>query len=414
MDPALRSAFNRAYTPELFERYRERLETSLGVTVPFRLAETPLFLPRDLRDDLAASARQVVALLSDPGLMASLGGAVPPAFDVPGRDALPDFVQVDFAITRGPDGALRGRVVELQGFPSLYAFTAHQAGVFAETMLRAMPGLEGAWTPYFGGLRHEAYLEKLRRAVVGDCDPAEVIMLDLDPKSQKTYCDFVATKRYLGVDPVCPSELVREGRTLYRVLGGRRVPVRRIYNRVVFDELARKGIALPFDWRDELDVRWAPHPNWYWVWSKYTLPFLDHPAVPRTRFLSDVTEPPADLGRYVLKPLFSFAGAGVKVDVTRADLEAVPAAARGGYILQEKVAYEPALVAPDGAGVKAEVRMMFLRAGEGAPLELVLNLVRLSRGAMLGVDQNRGHDWVGSSVGLWREGDGEGPSPERA
>ncbi|HEU4406304.1 MAG TPA: hypothetical protein VFS43_13650 [Polyangiaceae bacterium] len=411
MDAELRSAFNRAYTPAYFARYRERLETPLGVSVSFRLAETPLFLPRGLRDDLATSARQVVDLISDPGLIRTLERAVPPEFDVPGRDELPDCVQVDFAVTRDASGALRGRLVELQGFPSLYAFTAHQAAVFAE-VTREMPGLDRPFTPFFGGIGHEAYVEKFRRVVVGDCDPSEVVMLDLDPPSQKTYCDFVATRRYLGVDPVCPSELEREGRTLYRTRNGRRVPVRRIYNRVVFDELARKRVRFPFDWRDELDVRWVPHPNWYWVWSKYTLPFIDHPAVPRARFLRDVAEPPEDLGRYVLKPLFSFAGAGVKVDVTRDDLDAVPEALRGGYLLQEKVTYAPALVAPDGLGVKAEVRMMFLRSGPGGALELVLNLARLSRGAMLGVDQNRGHDWVGGSVGIWPAG--EDGAAERA
>ena len=412
MDPAFRSAFNRAFTPEWFARYHDRLQTPLGVTVPFRLAETPLFLPRGLRDDLATSARAVVAQISDPAVVRSLERAVPPAFDVPGRDRLPDCVQVDFAVTRDAAGELRGKLVELQGFPSLYAFTAHQAVVFAE-MMQSMPGLEGPWTPFFGGLTHEEYVEKFRRTVVGECDPSEVVMLDLDPRSQKTYCDFVATKRYLGIDAACPSELLRDGRTLYRMANGRRLPVRRIFNRVVFDELARKRIGLPFDWRDDLDVRWVPHPNWYWVWSKYTLPFIDHPSVPRARFLSDVAEPPADLERYVLKPLFSFAGAGVKVDVTRADLDAVPEAERAGYLLQEKMTYAPALEAPGGINVKAEVCMMFLRSGENGSLELVLNLVRLSRGAMLGVDQNRGHDWVGSSVGIWPAGEREGAAAER-
>jgi hypothetical protein len=406
MDSRFRSAFNRAYTPEFFARYRDRLEGPLGVTVPFRLAETPLFLPRGLRDDLAASSRQVVEIISNPALIRSLERAVPAEFDVPGRDDLPDCVQVDFAVTRDERGELVGRLVELQGFPSLYAFTPHQALAFADAM-GATPGLDHPWTLFFGGLNHDSYVELFRGVVVGDCDPSEVVMLDLDPPSQKTYCDFAATRHYIGVDAVCPSELTREGRTLYRLVNGRRVAVRRIYNRVVFDELARKQVRLPFDWRDELDVRWVPHPNWYWVWSKYTLPFIDHPAVPRTRFLSDVTEPPADLERYVLKPLFSFAGAGVKVDLTREDLAAVPEARRGDYILQEKVTYEPALVAPDGLGVKAEVRMMFLRPPGGGGLELALSLVRLSRGAMLGVDQNRGHEWVGSSVGMWPADEGE-------
>src|SRR5690606_27618491 len=111
--------------------------------------------------------------------------------------------------------------------------------------------------------------------------------------------------------------------------------------------------------------------------------------VPRARYLSELDAAPEDLSGFVLKPLFSFAGSGVKVDVTAADIAAVPLAERDRWILQEKIAYEPALVMPDGNGVKAEVRMMFLRAPDEPEPTLALNLVRLSRGKMLGVDQNR-------------------------
>lgn len=402
MEPSLRRAYNRAFGPDTYRNYLQRLESRLG-PIPFRVAETPLFLPKALREDLERSAREIVAQISRPALIEQMKQAIPAELSVPGMDPLPNCTQVDFAIVRGPDGELTGRVVELQAFPSLYALMVVQSDVMQEILRGLSPELDRNFSIYFSGHNRETFLDKLRRTVVAGEDPEHVVLLDLDPRSQKTYPDFVATKQLLGVDSVCPTSLIKEGRTLYRRIGDRRVPVRRIYNRVVFDELIHKQTNLPFKYTDDLDVTWCSHPNWYWVWSKYTLPFVDHPAVPRARTLASYEALPEDLSRYVLKPLFSFAGAGVNINVTPADIAAISDKDREGWILQEKIAYEPALPMPTGEGVKAEVRMMFLRApGESAP-ELVLNLVRLSRGAMLGVDQNKDLTWVGGSVGLWSE-----------
>jgi hypothetical protein len=247
----------------------------------------------------------------------------------------------------------------------------------------------------------EAFLRLAQRTIAGDHDPREVILMDIDPPTQKTWPDFAATRLLFGVDPVCPTSLVKRGKKLFRADG---TPVRRIYNRVVFDELERKRLDLPFDYRDELDVEWTPHPNWYWVWSKHSLPYLDHWSVPRATFVSALDRIPPDLTeRYVLKPLFSFAGGGVNVDPVPADIERIPAADRHAWCIQEKISYEPALEAADGGGVKVEVRMMFLRPDEDALPTLAQNLVRLSRGKMLGVDFNKDFTWVGSSIGLWRE-----------
>ena len=400
MDPLFRRAYNAAFSPELYQTYLGTLERKLGCSIPFRVAETPLFIPPDLRDGLAKAANEIVAQISAPALIEKMKRAIPPHLDVPGMDALPNCLQVDFAITRGADGKLEGKVVELQAFPSLYALMVIQSEVLAEC-IRPIPGLDQPWSLYFGGLDRAAFVARLGRAVIAGEDPESVVLLDLDPPAQKTYPDFVATKQLLDVDAVCPTTLVREGRRLFRQKDGRVVPVKRIYNRIVFDELQVKKVALPFSYTDDLDVSWCSHPNWYWTWSKYTLPYIDHPAVPRARYVSDIDTLPADMERFVLKPLFSFAGSGVKVDPTAADVDAIPAAERGQWILQEKIVYEPALPMPDGSGVKAEVRMMFLRAPDEPRPQLVLNLVRLSRGKMLGVDQNKDLTWVGGSVGIW-------------
>ncbi|WP_437312486.1 hypothetical protein [Sorangium sp. So ce385] len=400
MEPTFRRAFNAAFGPSTYAEILGRLERRLGCAIPFRVAETPLFLPSGLRERLERSATEIVQQISSPALIAQMKRAIPAHLDAPGMDALPNCAQVDFAIVRGPDGELDAKVVELQAFPSLYALMLVQTEIVGE-VLAGMPGLDRRWTCCFGGRSRDDVVAHLRRAILAGEPEESVVLLDLSPEKQKTYPDFVATKLLVGVDAVCPTALVREKDRLFRRVGGRLVPVRRLYNRVVFDELEAKRVELPFRYDEPLDVTWCSHPNWYWTWSKYTLPYLDHPAVPRARLLSALDEVPPDLERYVLKPLFSFAGSGVKVDVAREDIAAIPQGERSRWLLQEKVAYEPALLMPDGGGVKAEVRMMFLRAPGEPELSLVLNLVRLSRGRMLGVDQNRDLTWVGGTVGIW-------------
>jgi hypothetical protein len=391
LDPKYRALFNAQITPERYEWYQRELSRRLGCTFEFRLAESPVFLPDDFKARVVAAAREIVAQLSDPARIAQMKRAIPARWETPGMDALPNLTQVDFAVVE-EDGALVPRLIELQGFPSLTALQVIQRDVWRDTM-RSMDGLDREWSCWFSGLDRAAFLDLARRTIVGDHDPREVILMDLDPPRQKTYPDFAATKLLLGVDAVDPRALTRRGNQLF--LGS--AQIKRIYNRVVFDELSKVGAELPFDYRQELDVEWCPHPNWYWTWSKYSLPFLDHPSVPKARFASDVRTLPDNC---VLKPLFSFAGGGVNVDPTQADLDAIPDADRHNWCVQEKIEYAPALRAADGGGVKIEIRMMFLRPDNQPKPLLAQNLVRLSRGKMLGVDFNKQFTWVGSSIAL--------------
>ncbi len=398
MDTAYRPAFNRAWTPELYQRYRARLEGQLG-PIPFALAETPFFVTPALRDSLTRSATEIIQQLAQPELLRELMKVIPPKYDTPGMDALPNCVQVDFAITPSASGGLEGKVVELQAFPSGYAMMVFFADAWGAEF-QAIPGLAGQWSCFV--LPRAEGLQVMRDTILGGESPEAVALVDFEPERQKTIPDFVATERLFGVEAVCATQLVKEGRRLFRRKNGRLVPVRRIYNRMVFDELESKGYRLPFDWNEPLDVTWCSHPNWYWPWSKYSLPFLNHPAVPKATLLSQVKALPEDLSGFVLKPLFSFAGSGVVIDVAPEDIARVPPEQRHLWVLQEKVTYAPAIHAPDGSPVKAEVRVMLLRPPDAPALVPVIHLVRLSRGKMLGVDQNKGLSWVGGSVALWR------------
>ena len=401
MDSRFRPLFNRVFSPELHEAYRRDLEARLGARIEFRLAETPVFLPGALRRRLETAAREILGQLRAPARLAAMKRAIPARWAAPRMDALPGFTQIDFAVVREAGGELAPRLIELQGFPSLTAFQVFQRDAWCEA-LAPIQGLDRRWSCWFSGLDRARFLDLARRTIVGTHDPREVVLLDLDPPSQKTFADFAATRILFGVDAVCPTALERRGRALHRRLDGGLVPVRRVYHRLVFDELIAKRVELPFDYREPLDVEWVPHPNWFWTWSKFSIPLLDHPAVPRARYLSEVDALPEDLSsRYVLKPLFSFAGGGVRMEPTAEDVARIPAAERGQWCLQEKIDYAPALEAADGGGVKVEVRMMFLKPDDEADPVLAQNLCRLSRGAMMGVDYNKDRTWVGSSVGLW-------------
>jgi hypothetical protein len=398
MDPLWRAPYNRAYSEAFFQKYMGLLTSQLG-EFPFRVAETPLILTHELRDWLAKAAVEIVGQLSEPKRLETLKKAIPKERDVPGMDPLPNCVQVDFALVQGPSGKIEGRVVELQAFPSLYALMSMMAEAWGKTM-NDVPELRADWTCFIGQDKPGA-LELMRRTIVGDADPETVALVDFEPENQKTSPDFRATQKLFGVDPVCVTKLVKRGHHLFRTKNGKEIPVNRIYNRMVFDELDVKGVKPPFDWRDDLGITWCSHPNWYWVWSKYALPFLDHPAIPRARFLSEFDTLPSDLSKYVLKPLFSFAGSGVVIDVTPEAIDNVPKDQRNGWVLQEKIEYAPAISMPDGNGVKVEVRMMLLRPPDAKTLTPILPLVRLSRGKMLGVDFNKNLTWVGGTVGIF-------------
>lgn len=409
MDAPLRTRFNQHFSEGLYARMSALMDERLATPrFEFRLAETPLFLPADLRARCAQVSDEILAIIRRPAIIEACQAAIPERYRAPRPDRLPHFVAIDLAIVRGAGGDLEPRLIELQGFSSLYGMQLVQGQIWSE-VAASIPGMPGRFTPLFSGLDEAGYLDLLRRTVIADAATEEVILLDLDPESQKTAPDFHATARLLGVRSVCVTELRREGRRLLAPPPGGRgapIPVRRILHRVVFDELERRQVSMCFDYRDDLDVVWVSHPNWYWVWSKYTLPLIEHPSAPRTFRLGSLERLPDDLSRYILKPIFSFAGRGVVVDLDRPTLEAIPPSERDGYLLQEKVEYAPALIAPDGSGVKAEVRMMYLRPEGDDRLRLAINLCRLSRGKMHGVDHNKGLKWVGSSVAIW-PADGE-------
>jgi len=391
---SLRSSYNASYTDEKYRAYHRRLEEEAGCDIPFRLAETPVFLPTDLRDEMVEASLEIWRQLTQPEALERSKAAVPEEFDVPGSDARPAFAVTDFAVVRGKGGGFEPKLIELQGLPSLYAFQVFQSRALAD-----MAAEEGKLDYFLSGLDFESYRDVVGAAILAGRPAENVVLLDIDPPRQKTYVDFAFTEKLWGVRAVCPTRVEKRGRELWYDRDGKPTRILRVYNRVIFDELAHKKLALPFDFRERLDVSWAGHPNWYFRWSKFCLPFLRHATVPEAHFLSDLAAVPSDLENWVLKPLFSFAGGGVHVDVTPADIATVPPEERPRTLLMRKVNYAPVIETTDGNASKVEVRILFIwKNGEPFP---VTTLARLSQGKMMGVSFNKDRTWVGSSGCLW-------------
>jgi hypothetical protein len=390
--PELRWRFNRHWTPELYAEFVRRLDETCQTHVGFRCSETPVFLPPDLLARMIRYGRELYAqLASNPEYRAASNAAIPAQFNVPNEAEHPLFVQADFGLVRERDGTLEPKLVEIQGFPSVYAFQAALADQYqAVYELNETVGAE--LTTFLGGLTFETFSDHLRRAICGIHAPEQVVLLEIEPYTQKTLADFLLTREMLGIQIACITEVKKRGRKLY--LGD--VEIKRIYNRVIVDELIRKNIQADFRFTDDLDIEWAGHPNWFFRLSKFSLPWFRHVSVPETWFLSDVKNLPDHLDHYVLKPLYSFAGLGVKIGPTREEIAAIPESRRGEFILQRKMDFVATVDTPSGL-TKVETRIMYIWDGELKPITTV---IRTGRGKMMGVDFNKDLDWVGASAGF--------------
>jgi hypothetical protein len=395
MIPELRRAFNEAFSERRYQRFLQRLDHRCRSSIPFRISETPLFIPKAIQRQCEEAAIALALQAHDPAYLRVSDETLRPEYTVANQTERSTFLTIDFAMAVDAGGTIVPRLIEMQGFPSLMGFQLAFCELAQEHY--ALPTELGYLN---GGHSRSEFLAILHEAIVADEDPENVVLLELDPWSQKTSADFAMIREMLGIVVADIRYVRRIGRRLHYEENGRWIPIHRIYNRAIVDEIERRQVSLPFEWSDDLDVTWAGHPNWYFRISKFALPFLNHPSVPETRFLSEVDEIPEDLDNYVLKPLYSFAGAGVSVGPTREEVLGVRPEQRERYVLQRRVRYADAIETPEGP-TKAEVRVMLVwRPGEDAPRP-VIGLVRMGRGRLMGVDQNTGLRWIGAGCNFF-------------
>ena len=392
MNPPVRTTYNQNFSDEKYADFLLSLNADMKRPIEFRIAETPVFLTDDFRDKLVHAGEEIIATILKPDFKKLTERAIPEKWRVAKENDHSHFIALDFGVCKDEAGNIVPKLIEMQGFPSLYGFQVHLAENYRHSF-----NIPGNQTIYFNGMDKSSYLDLLKQTIIGHYLPEEVVLMDTDAPNQKTAVDFYVTEKYLGTPVISLEDLIQEGDQLFYISGGEKKRIRRIYNRLIFDEIENDPAIFNrvVDIRQPLDVEWIAHPNWFYRISKFTMPFLSGEYIPKTRFLHEVKEIPKDLHNYVLKPLFSFAGQGVIIDVIEENITSIPDPQN--WILQEKVNYEPVLQSPD-MGVKVEIRLLYLWPDGAEKPTLAINLARLSKGKMIGVRYNKDFDWVGGTV----------------
>ena len=397
MIDSIREQFNKSFQEKLYHQFLEEINDAYPQALDFRIAETPVFISKGMGEKMIQTCEYIVDQILQKDYTSKTENSIPPEEWVPGEEGNCQFIAFDFGICTNGNGELEPALIELQGFPTILGFQA-----FYPSILERHFAVPAGFSQFFNGTTRSSYIQSLYQTIVGDHDPENVILLEIKPHQQKTRIDFYCTTDLLGIPVVCITEIETEGNKVFYIKEGKKIPVKRIYNRIIADELNQVKMTskISFDMTAEWDVEWVPHPNWFYRISKFTMPLLNHQYIPKTTLLSNFKTLPQDLDKFVLKPLFSFAGQGVIIDVTPEDLAAIKDPSN--WILQEKKMYADCIPTPEGFA-KTEIRIMYIwEPGHSRP-KPITNLARLSKGKMIGTRYNKDKTWVGGSVAYFEQ-----------
>lgn len=401
MIPSIRAAFNAQFTVDAYQQYLSFLNAPFKDSIPFRIAETPVFIDQAFKKQLLDAGEYICQYITDPNFSAKTIRSIPNGMNIPGEKAFPECMVIDFAIAEGIGGTIQPQLIELQGFPSLFAFELLQAQALA--LAYDMPK---GFSPFLNGYNETSYLKFLKTMVLGD-QGKHTILLEIKPFEQKTKLDLLLTEAWLNVPIVCLSEIYLKGKTLFYQKNDVECKIERIYNRVVYDELMQQApnFIAQFNLLEQAEaISWVNHPHHFFRISKYILPLLNHPAIPEAYLLSDWKKNQAilglDLSAYICKPLFSFGGRGVLLDPTYEILNAINDPE--SWVLQKKVLYAAAIQTPSGPS-KAEIRLFYFWDKQLNRYVATNNLTRISKGTMIGVSYNDTDTWIGGSISYFEQ-----------
>lgn len=393
MIPLYRKQFNKEFSPEKYQKVLSLLTDKAGIEPLFRVSESPIFLTKDFQQKLHNACESIITQIKEMS-DEELSKAVPAHCNVPNDTKQPHFFTIDFGICENEKGEIEPQLIELQAFPTLYAFQKE----FQNALCEVYPFLENLKSE----ISNEDYYKQLKNLLIGDENPENVILLEIYPEKQKTNIDFYLTEKILGIRPVCLTKVKKQGKKLFYEKDGKNIEIKRIYNRVIFDELDRiPDLKTEFNFREEIEAKWITHPNWFFKISKFLLPKIHHQFVPKSYFLNEFPNE-ENLADFVLKPLFSFAGSGVNLNPTQEVLESI--SDKENYIMQRKVTYAPLFEDINGEFSKAEIRLLYIWDENEARPKLMEHLVRMTKVAMVNVDFNKKDAiWIGGSTAFFEK-----------
>ena len=394
----IRQQFNDGFKQEYYENLQQHVIDTFGEPCGFRISETPVFIPKELKTKVFSACDAIIEQLWQLDLDKIRDKFIPKELQSPAALGKPHFLAIDFGLCDDGNGGVEPQLIELQAFPSLFFYQPFLAKAFRENY----PTVPQEGFHYlFSALSESEYKEELRKLILGDASAEAVILMEIYPERQKTRIDFEATRQALGIEVVCMTKIIKEGKKLFYEKEGKKIQIKRIYNRVIFDELKNiPDLKTQFELTDELDVTWVTHPDWFFMISKCILPLLEHKYIPKSYYLNDYPQD-LDLKHYVLKPLFSFAGKGINL---HPDLETINAIAdKHNYILQKKVDYLPVIETNTEKNSKVELRILYIWDQETKALKPVINLTRMSKGELINVSYLTEDTWIGSSISFFED-----------
>jgi len=394
MDKKIRAAFNKQFTEEKYKSYLNEFEIIGNHSLDFRIAETPIFIPKEFLEKMLDTCEYIIDFIKDTNFKSITDNSIPSKYKIPKEEHFPSMIVFDFAVCNNEQNVPEPQLIEMQGFPSLYGFQ-----VFNDEITRNYAQVPDNYKSYLNDYHKESYIALLKEIIVGDTNKENVILLDVFPEKQKTRIDFYCIEKLLGIKTFCVTEIKSNGTELFYLRDGEKIIIKKIFNRIVFEELEKYNLANIIDFNVEYDVEWINHPNWFNRISKYTMPFLDHPNIPVTYFLQDIKQP-IDLNEFVLKPLFSFAGMGVIINPSQEDIDLIDDP--GNWILQKKVEYAPIVETLEDPA-KAEIRIFYFWKKTWERPIAIHNLARLSKGKMIGTRYNEGKKWVGGTIAYFEQ-----------
>ncbi len=394
MDKKIRAAFNNQFTEEKYKSYLNEFEIIGNHSLDFRIAETPIFIPKEFREKMLDTCEYIIDFIKDTNFKSITDNSIPSKYKIPNEEDFPSVLVIDFAVCNNKQNVPEPQLIEMQGFPSLYGFQ-----VINDEITRNYAQVPDNYKSYLNGYQKDSYISLLKEIIVAETNKENVILLDVFPNKQKTRIDFYCIEKLLGIKTVCVTEIKSNGTELFYLRDGEKIIIKKIFNRIVFEELEKYNLANIIDFNLEYDVEWINHPNWFNRISKYTMPFLDHPNIPVTYFLQDIKQP-IKLNEFVLKPLFSFAGMGVIINPSQEDIDLIDDP--GNWILQKKVEYAPIVETLEDPA-KAEIRLFYFWKKTWERPIAIHNLARLSKGEMIGTRYNEGKKWVGGTIAYFEQ-----------
>ena len=401
MISAIRAAFNEQFTEAKYEAYLAILNKPFKDPIPFRIAETPVFIDRFFKAQLMDAGDYICEFITKPSFPFKTTNSIPKGLHIPNEASLPECIVIDFAIAEGQDGKTMPQLIELQGFPSLFAFELLQAQA-----LEKVYHLPKNFSPFLNGYNQSSYLDFFKSMVLGD-QAKHTILLEIKPFEQKTRHDLLLTEAWLNVPIVCLSEIYLKDKSLFYQKDGVEIKIERIYNRVVYDELMQQAPILiqQFKLLEQAEhIDWVNHPNHFFRISKFILPLLNHLFIPEAHLLVDwknnqlVTS--LNLNEFICKPLFSFGGQGVMLNPTIDSIHAINDPEN--WILQKKVTYAAVIETASGPS-KAEIRLFYFWDKQLGRYVATNNLTRISKGPMIGVSYNDTATWIGGSISYFEQ-----------